>query len=731
MTGKLIDYRFYNQLNIKAIKSHGFQFVTESVLFAVLFLLVSFLFYFGSKKIQLLVLNKNILFIPIILISFILLSFPNGVLNEVYGVYEILNAEEKSFKQALTDLGIPPEKYVTPSQLTAKKGKNIIVICIESLEQGFLGSNFDNITPHLNTLSKEWTYYNQKPYGPGGGWTAASLYNHQVGMPAFFKGQGNAFFQGTTDVKLTGLGHILKKAGYNSKYLTGNKEFAGISDILTAYGIQVISEKNSIGKEYPKVSCGLNDFDLFQEAKLQLKTLTKDKDKPFALFISTVNSHFPNGIYDKRMEKFVPKRKNKLEFSISSIDYLVNDFIKYLKQENIFDNTAIFIFPDHLLMGSTGQVVEKLKKAKRQLYLITNIIEDELHKKTSSIIYQIDLPKMIINGAKINTNAKFLTDFIENDNVIDFLNTNRIKLTTLNTASVTRKDYQNGIDIYVINNKLTVSSDESQIVFLLNKNKKNETFDITFNSEMVSIEQRRRNLKNAFSLRLYDKKYKQLHLIVNIKDGVIDKAYFGNKQMVGIYKKDKEIKYTKKDILLIMESNNTILNIEDITKSQKPEFHHDSSIVSITSSEYTTSEKILSVIKANGKYFYLTRGLNLLTVDNNGKFHLERFDTYGSKDAASSFLIRIESLIKNQKFWAIASHDAINNNHLNFQEKLAQLDFKLLQTLTGRVAYIAYTDSTNKIKEYSSKTSLSYIIPSYIKTLSKDENKSLKKLKLQ
>ncbi len=41
--------------------------------------------------------------------------------------------EEKDFNQALTDVGISPEKYITPDQLTAQKGKNIIVISLESL----------------------------------------------------------------------------------------------------------------------------------------------------------------------------------------------------------------------------------------------------------------------------------------------------------------------------------------------------------------------------------------------------------------------------------------------------------------------------------------------------------------------------------------------------------------------------------------------------------------------
>ena len=731
LTDRFIDYRFYNHLNLNAIEGHGFQFITHFILFAILLILIGFLLYFGSKKIDQLSINNNRFFVPIVLVSFILLSWPSGILNELYKIYEILDAEEKSFNDALTDLGISPDKYITPDQIKAIQGKNIIIISIESLEQGFLSSNFNNIAPNLRKLSKEWTYYNKMPSAPGGGWTAASLYNHQVGMPAFFKGQGNDFFQGITDVKLTGLGHILKTAGYNSRYVVGNKEFAGMSDLLAAYKIQVISEKNSIGK-YPKSSSGLYDFDLFQEAKLQIQTLIKDTNKPFALFLSTIDTHFPHGFYDKRMEKFIPKRDSNLEFSVSAVDYLINDFIGYLKKENLYDNTAIFIFPDHLLMGKSGDEIEKLKTSKRQLYLITNISEKDLPKKTSDNIYQIDLPRMIVNGAGINTNAKFLSDFIHTGNTVDFITKNLIKITTLNTSSVTKADYKNGISIKIIDNNLFISSDMETISFTLNKKAKSEGFDITFNPKMVVISYKKRNFNNSFSMDEYDEQHKRLHLIVNIKDGNIDKTYFGNKKYIGFFKVGEQISYAKEDVDLITESNNAMLYTKPKIKPEKIQFINDyPPLVSITSSEYITSKTIKSTLKVNGKSFHLTRGLNLLTTNIKGKFQIEHYDTYGSEKAANQFLGRIQDLVKRKQFWAIASHDAVKNTYSNFRVKLKDLGFKKLQTLNGRMAYISYSDSAQQIKEYSSKTSLSYIIPSYLTYLPEDEKNILKKQQIE
>lgn len=732
MTERFIDYRFYNHMNLNAIEGHGFQFISQFISFVGLFIFLSVAFYFISKKMNDSILRHNKIFLPVILVLFMLLSLPNGIFSETYKIYEVLGAEEKDFNQALIDVGISPDKYITPDKLSATKGKNILVISVESLEQGFLGKYFDNITPHLTKLSKEWTFFSHMPVIPGGGWTSASLYNHQVGLPAFFKGQGNDFFQGSTNVKLTGLGHILNKAGYNSKYIVGNAEFAGMADILNAYRIPTVSQDNALGT-YPKVRNGFHDYDLFKEAKLQINELKKDKDKPFALFLSTINTHFPNGIYDKRMEKFISKKENNLEFSASAVDYLIADLITYLKENNLFKNTAIYIFPDHLLMGSTGSVHEKLGKSKRELYLLTNVDEQKLSKNTSDMLYQIDLPRIIVDGAEIKTNANFLVDFIQVDDVVRFIKNKRAEITTLNTASLDRINYQNGIDVKIVDNNLSITSDKNKMNFSLSSKPSNVMYDITFNPEMVEIKNDKTNFNLAFSAHTFDNVHKRLHLILNIIDGKIDTTYLGNKQTIGIYKKGDAVTYSTEEIQGIMTANNTVLTVKQPPKKIKTikKNQSDPFIVSITSSEYMTSKKIRSLIKAGGEDFALGRGLNLLTIDHKGNFHVEQFDTYVSADDAKAFLVEIESLIKYKKFWAIAAHDTIKSNYPDFKEKLDELNFKLLQTLNGKTAYVAYSDMNNTIKEYSSPFSLSYTIRSFIKSLSEEDIESHKKQKIR
>jgi phosphoglycerol transferase len=483
------------------------------------------------------------------------------------------HTEEKTFKQSLKALSVDPKNYILPKDLKAAPGKNIIVISVESLEQGFFSKSFDNLVPYLKKYSEEWTFFRNMPIGPGSGWTAGSLFTHQVGLPAFvnmedksFKSKNdssnggawaNLLFQGTRDNKLVGVGNILNKAGYDYKYLMGNIEFAGIKDLLKSYGYKTISQKNSIGK-YKPILMGLNDLDLFNEAKLQIDDLLlKNKDKPFALFMSTINTHFPIGIYDKRMEQYVSKKENSLEFSIASVDYLIHDFVEYLKKKKLLKNTAIFIFPDHLLMGRGGEVHKKLAMQDRKLYLLTNIGSDQFEKKTSDTVYQVDLPRLIIDGAEIKTNAKFFFDLLNVNDKIKFIEDNNIKITTLNASAIAKKSFNDKIEIELKDNKIYIKSGKNEIISTI-KNK-NILYDYMFSKDMVLLnEQEQPYNNNTPKANRDDIYYKLLHLHVKIKDNRLNMVYFGNKQNIDLnrYPANKKVTFSKEEVKNIISSHN-------------------------------------------------------------------------------------------------------------------------------------------------------------------------------
>ena len=603
LTNTLIDYRFYTHFGIESIKGFGVLFIKEIIVFCILYLISVYLII----KVSNIIYKKqiNILYKLIAGLIFIFILWQDkGIIKNFIDIYKITHAEEKTFKKSLKALGINPKDYILPKDIKAIHGKNIIVISVESLEQGFFSKNFNDLVPNLNKYSKEWTFFKNMPVAPGSGWTAGSLFTHQTGLPAFInmedksfkskngyideEGRGNNIFQGTRDNKLIGLGNILNAAGYDYRYLMGNIEFAGIKDLLKSYGYKTISQKNTIGK-YKHIVMGLNDLDLFKEAKLQIDDLSKNENKPFALFISTINTHFPIGIYDKRMEHYVSKNDNMLECSITSVDYLINDFIEYLKSKDLLKNTAIFIFPDHLLMGRGGEIHRKLNMQLRKLYLLTNIESQKFKEKTSDTIYQVDLPRLIVDGAEIKTNAKFLFDLLETKNKLEFIKSNSGKITTLNAAAITKENFQDKIDIQVKDNTIYIKSEKNEIVSKIKNT--NMTYFYAFSDDMVFFNEKEPIDKNIFKVNGDDIYYKLLYLIVKIKNNNLSMVYLGNKKSIGLiqYPKDKKVTFSKKEVINIVSSHHNYYEYQD-------------SLIKEVDENYCTDKKMIFNLKNEKLY---------------------------------------------------------------------------------------------------------------------------------
>src|SRR5699024_8005001 len=143
------------------------------------------------------------------------------------------------------------------------------------------------------------------------------------------------------------------------------------------------------------------------------------------------------GFYDKRMEKVIPKQRNSMEFAVASLDYNLGNFIRYLEGAGVLKDTVFYIFPDHTMMGYGNEVISTLMAKKRKLYVITNAEQHALSKTEHDTFYQIDLPRFILNGAGIKTNAQFLTDLLpEKSDKIKFIEQHKKEIATLNAAAL-------------------------------------------------------------------------------------------------------------------------------------------------------------------------------------------------------------------------------------------------------------------------------------------------------
>lgn len=435
LTGNLVDFRFYANLDIGEIISVIDLFLKEFTFGVILFLLLSYLFYLSRKFLYDKVKKKwviKLLILPIVITLFI----PGGAFYNIYEIIAIKHSPKYSFEESLEKLGIQLNEYPIGSKIEAEPGKNIIVLTLESVESGFISDDFKEQMPNLCKLRNTEIYFNMIPTN-GANWTSASIYTTLTGFPAYFKDNGNEIFKKTIESKITGLPNVLKKAGYDISYMIGNPNYSGILDLLNTYDVNVISEE-TVETKYETHSWGFHDKDLFTEAKKQLLEKKKN-NKQFALFLTTISTHMPNGIYDPRMEGIIPKQRSTLEFMAAALDHHIGDFINFIKDEDLLSNTVFYIVPDHLLMSTTARVLSDFKE-ERSLYLITNTDCNNLSYNKSESIYQIDLPKIILEGAEIKHNAKFLTDFILQEDKNKYIEDNKENILSLNHSSLVRYD---------------------------------------------------------------------------------------------------------------------------------------------------------------------------------------------------------------------------------------------------------------------------------------------------
>ena len=432
-SGGFIDYQFYVNLNVNDIIEGLFIFKLQALLVIVVFLgLVIIL-----SKLASLFRNKCRLLwrLPLAAIAIASISYHNGPISRIYEIYQVTCAPKATFEQALQALNM--SDYVAKSQINSQQGKNIIVLSLESFEQGFL--DFADITPNLRQLKQQYTFFPNMPMSAGSTWTTASMYTYMTGVPFLIGEHSTSPLKNANTTQLVTLGDVLKQAGYQTRYVMAGPEFAGIGHTAEVLGMQVISDKTYPGK-YPNAPFGLYDKDILEIAKLQIQEMKKT-DKPFALFISTVSTHAPNGFHDDRMTAVISPKQDNMSFVAASLDYNLGQFIDQLKQQGMLDNTVFYIFPDHLMMGAGTETVKKLSEKERKLYLLTNASIDDLQKSPNQTIYQIDLPRLILNGAQIKTNAKFLTDYLIAEQVDkkQFIEQHKANIATLNNAAQEQK----------------------------------------------------------------------------------------------------------------------------------------------------------------------------------------------------------------------------------------------------------------------------------------------------
>jgi hypothetical protein len=243
------------------------------------------------------------------------------------------------------------------------------------------------------------------------------------------------------------------------------------------------------------------------------------------IFLSTLATHHPDGIPDPSLFDIVKQGKSNLETAAMQTDYLVSDFIDFLKQNGYLKNTIVYIFPDHLFMVNSN--ILNTEKEHR-LWFLTNANTKDLYIDTANF-YQIDIPRNILAGAKVKHNANFLSDGIKQDKN-EFINENAQLFLALNSMSLERENVLNNFEVQICKNEV--------VVCLLNK-------DTLFIKPIDSLIKYEQFIFLTNELRIQN--------LAMLKTGIFDSAYWDNYYdiyiKIGIKNDQLNVEWRRDDVL--------------------------------------------------------------------------------------------------------------------------------------------------------------------------------------
>ncbi|MDF7638757.1 LTA synthase family protein [Lactobacillus sp. ESL0791] len=245
-----------------------------------------------------------------------------------------------------------------------EKGKNVIVIHLESFQQFLLNLKINNkeVTPFLNSLYKN-------PHTI----SFANFY-HQVGIGKTSDAE-NMLETGTYGISdgslFTSLGsnntfqaapQILRDHGYTSAVFHGNVgTFWNRNEVYKNFGYNYFFDQNYFSSDSEdKSGYGLKDKLLFAESIKYLEHL----QQPFYTKFITVTNHIP---FELKPEDADPTFKttdtqnqtiNNYFETAHYLDQAVKEFFTYLKKSGLYKNTLVVIYGDHYgLSNSDNQTL--------------------------------------------------------------------------------------------------------------------------------------------------------------------------------------------------------------------------------------------------------------------------------------------------------------------------------------------------------------------------------------
>lgn len=216
------------------------------------------------------------------------------------------------------------------------------------------------------------------------------------------------------------IGDILAKEGYKQEFLIGSDgTFGGRSAYMSYHGGYEIKdyitalEDGWIPEDYYEW-WGFEDEKLFTFAKKQLQELA-ESGQPFNLTLLTADTHFTDGYLCRNCKDEYDDQYSNV---IACSDRQVTAFVKWIQQQDFYENTTIVLAGDHLTMDSDYISRHKADNYDRRSYFtiihpVDGCMESEREREYSTFdIYPTTLAAMgvMIDGDQLGLGVNLFSE---------------------------------------------------------------------------------------------------------------------------------------------------------------------------------------------------------------------------------------------------------------------------------------------------------------------------------